>query len=106
MYLEPERGATFAYKDDPELTASVSRGKAFTLGDVGYMDEDGYLFILDRAKDMIISGGVNIYPAEIEGVLCPSIRRWATSRSSACPTRNGASRSRRSSRLVDGAQPG
>ena len=69
VYLEPERGATFPYKGDPELTASVSRGKAFTLGDVGYMDEDGYLFINHRAKDMIISGGVNIYPAEVEGVL-------------------------------------
>jgi long-chain acyl-CoA synthetase len=69
VYLEPERGAMFTYKDDPELTASVSRGKAFTLGDVGVMDEDGYLFIRDRAKDMIISGGVNIYPAEVEGVL-------------------------------------
>jgi long-chain acyl-CoA synthetase len=69
VYLESERGATFAYKGDPELTASVSKGKAFTLGDVGYMDEDGYLFINDRAKDMIISGGVNIYPAEVEGIL-------------------------------------
>jgi long-chain acyl-CoA synthetase len=69
VYLEPERGSTFAYKDDPELTASVTRGAAFTLGDVGSMDEDGYLFISDRAKDMIISGGVNIYPAEVEGVL-------------------------------------
>jgi long-chain acyl-CoA synthetase len=69
VYLEPERGETFAYKDDPELTASVRRGRAFTLGDVGYLDEDGYLFIRDRAKDMIISGGVNIYPAEVEGVL-------------------------------------
>ena len=69
VYLESERGATFTYKGDPELTASVSKGKAFTLGDVGYMDEDGYLFINDRAKDMIISGGVNIYPAEVEGVL-------------------------------------
>ncbi|HUC04660.1 MAG TPA: AMP-binding protein [Acidimicrobiales bacterium] len=69
VYLESERGATFAYKDDPELTASVSRGKAFTLGDIGCLDEDGYLFIRDRAKDMIISGGVNIYPAEVEGVL-------------------------------------
>lgn len=69
VYLEPEQGASFAYKGDPELTASVSKGKAFTLGDVGYMDTDGYLFINDRAKDMIISGGVNIYPAEVEGVL-------------------------------------
>ena len=74
-YLEPDRESTFAYKDDPELTASVTRGKAFTLGDLGYMDEDGYLFISDRAKDMIISGGVNIYPAEVEGVLAAH-RRW------------------------------
>ena len=59
---------TFEYKGDPELTRSVHRGTAFTLGDMGYLDEDGYLFICDRAKDLIISGGVNIYPAEIEGV--------------------------------------
>jgi long-chain acyl-CoA synthetase len=69
VFLESEMGPTFAYKNDPELTASVRRGRAFTLGDLGYMDEDGYLFINDRAKDMIISGGVNIYPAEVEGVL-------------------------------------
>ena len=69
VYLEPQHGPSFAYRNDPELTASVSKGNAFTLGDVGFMDEDGYLFIHDRAKDMIISGGVNIYPAEVEGVL-------------------------------------
>ena len=40
-----------------------------TVGDVGYLDEDGYLFLSDRKIDMIISGGVNIYPAEIEAVL-------------------------------------
>ena len=68
VYLEPE-AATFEYRNDPELTASVHKGRAFTLGDVGHMDTDGYLFISDRAKDMIISGGVNIYPAEVEGVL-------------------------------------
>jgi long-chain acyl-CoA synthetase len=68
VYLEPAM-RTFEYRDDPELTASVMRGKAFTLGDVGYLDADGYLFLRDRAKDMIISGGVNIFPAEIEGVL-------------------------------------
>jgi long-chain acyl-CoA synthetase len=68
VYIEP--GArTFEYRDDPELTASVSRGTAFTIGDVGYLDEDGYLFLCDRAKDMIISGGVNIYPAEVEAAL-------------------------------------
>ncbi|HEV2368569.1 MAG TPA: AMP-binding protein, partial [Acidimicrobiales bacterium] len=64
IYIETS-GARFEYREDPELTASVYRGNAFTLGDMGYLDEDGYLFIRDRAKDMIISGGVNIYPAEI-----------------------------------------
>jgi long-chain acyl-CoA synthetase len=68
VYLEAEFD-TFEYRNDPELTASVRRGRAFTLGDVGYLDPDGYLFLRDRAKDMIISGGVNIYPAEVEGVL-------------------------------------
>jgi long-chain acyl-CoA synthetase len=68
VFLEPA-SRTFEYKNDPELTASISRGKAFTLGDVGYLDDDGYLFLCDRAKDMIISGGVNIYPAEVEAVL-------------------------------------
>jgi long-chain acyl-CoA synthetase len=68
VYLEPDT-PTFEYRGEPELTKSVHRGKAFTLGDVGYLDEDGYLFLCDRAKDMIISGGVNIYPAEVEAVL-------------------------------------
>ena len=47
----------------------VRHGELFTLGDVGYLDEDGWLFLCDRKIDMIISGGVNIYPAEIEAVL-------------------------------------
>jgi long-chain acyl-CoA synthetase len=68
VYLEPDR-PTFEYRNDPGLTASVHLGRAFTLGDVGLLDEDGYLFLRDRVKDMIISGGVNIYPAEAEAVL-------------------------------------
>jgi long-chain acyl-CoA synthetase len=68
VYLEPDT-ATFRYRNDPELTEAVHRGRAFTLGDIGYLDDDGYLFLRDRAKDMIISGGVNIYPAESESVL-------------------------------------
>jgi long-chain acyl-CoA synthetase len=68
VFLE-SKGSAFEYKGEPELTRSVHRGRAFTLGDMGYLDEDGYLFICDRAKDLIISGGVNIFPAEIEGVL-------------------------------------
>jgi len=69
VYMQPEVGGDFEYRNDPELTKSIRRGRAFTIGDVGYLDDDGYLFISDRAKDMIISGGVNIYPAEVEGVL-------------------------------------
>jgi long-chain acyl-CoA synthetase len=68
VYLEPDR-PTFEYRNDPDLTASVHHGRAFTLGDIGFLDEDGYLFLRDRVKDMIISGGVNIYPAEAEAVL-------------------------------------
>ena len=68
VYMQ-SAGPRFEYRNDPELTASVFRDRAFTIGDVGYLDEDGYLFLCDRAKDMIISGGVNIYPAEVEGVL-------------------------------------
>ncbi len=68
IYLD-SKGSAFEYKGEPDLTRSVHRGTAFTIGDMGYLDEDGYLFVRDRAKDVIISGGVNIYPAEIEGVL-------------------------------------
>ena len=57
------------YRGDEQLTSGAYRGDMFTIGDVGYLDEDGFLFIQDRAKDMIISGGVNIFPAEVEAVL-------------------------------------
>ena len=59
----------FVYKGDPAKTAAGRRGGFFTVGDIGYLDEDGYLFLCDRKADMIISGGANIYPAEIEGEL-------------------------------------
>jgi long-chain acyl-CoA synthetase len=61
--------ATFEYHKDAEKTKAARVGKLFTLQDIGYLDEDGYLFLCDRKNDMIISGGVNIYPAEIEGEL-------------------------------------
>ena len=53
----------------PEATAETMRGGWLHTGDAGYVDEEGYLFIRDRIKDMIVSGAENIYPAEIEGVL-------------------------------------
>lgn len=63
-------GVDFEYHNAPEKTAAAHREPGVgTLGDVGYLDADGYLFLSDRKIDMVISGGVNIYPAEIEGVL-------------------------------------
>jgi long-chain acyl-CoA synthetase len=59
----------FAYKGDPAKTAANRRGDYFTVGDVGEVDDDGFLYLRDRKIDMIISGGVNIYPAEVEAVL-------------------------------------
>ena len=47
----------------------MERDGYLTMGDIGYIDDDGFLFIVDRSADMVISGGVNIYPAEIEAVL-------------------------------------
>jgi long-chain acyl-CoA synthetase len=61
--------ATFEYKGDSRKTEENRREGFFTVGDIGYLDSDGYLFLCDRKSDMIISGGVNIYPAEIVSVL-------------------------------------
>jgi long-chain acyl-CoA synthetase len=59
----------FTYHNQPEQRAAIDRDGFITSGDVGYLDADGYLFLCDRKRDMVISGGVNIYPAEIEAVL-------------------------------------
>ena len=60
----------FEYKGDKEKTDESHDAEGFfTVGDVGYLNEDGYLFLCDRKTDMIIAGGVNIYPAEIEGAI-------------------------------------
>ena len=63
------QSADFEYHGDKEKTRKNRIGKFFTVGDVGYLDDDGFLFLCDRKTDMIISGGANIYPAEIENVL-------------------------------------
>ncbi len=70
LYIKNVMAADFEYHKDATKTASVHREPGlFTMGDVGMIDEDGYLHLTDRKIDMIISGGVNIYPAEIERVL-------------------------------------
>ena len=67
IYMENDVG--FVYHGDPEQTQAAFKDRRFSLGDVGHLDADGYLFISDRAKDMIITGGTNVYPAEIEAAL-------------------------------------
>jgi long-chain acyl-CoA synthetase len=63
-------GPEFSYHNDPKKTAEARNDKGWsTLGDVGYVDKDGYLYLTDRKAFMIISGGVNIYPQEAENVL-------------------------------------
>ncbi len=72
IYFEGEAAATFQYHNDPEKTAGSRdpKGRGWsTLGDVGRLDEDGFLYLTDRKAYMIISGGVNIYPQEAENVL-------------------------------------
>jgi len=61
--------SSFSYHNDDQKTRAARAGDLFTVGDIGYLDEDGYLFLCDRDSDVIISGGVNIYPAEIEAEL-------------------------------------
>ncbi len=68
VYMHMQTG-NFEYFKDKEKTDRSFRGKFFTVGDAGYLDDDGWLFLSDRKIDMIISGGANIYPAEIESEL-------------------------------------
>jgi fatty-acyl-CoA synthase len=63
-------GRSFEYHNDPAKTASIANARGWrTLGDIGYLDSDGYLYLTDRQAHMIIAGGVNIYPQEAEDVL-------------------------------------
>lgn len=69
VWLKAPAANRFRYHNDDEKTDSAYRGDYFTLGDVGYLDDDGFLFLTDRSANLIISGGVNIYPAEVDAVL-------------------------------------
>jgi long-chain acyl-CoA synthetase len=64
-----ENGVGFSYYNDPDETQRAYKGQRFSLGDLGYLDEDRYLFLSGRATDMIITGGTNVYPAEVEAAL-------------------------------------
>jgi long-chain acyl-CoA synthetase len=69
IYISRYTGDRFHYLGDPEKTRACFRGELFTVGDVGYVDDEGFLFICDRKIDMIICSGMKVYSAEVEGVL-------------------------------------
>jgi long-chain acyl-CoA synthetase len=69
VWCHPPTFGHFEYWGDPAKTASAWRNGSFTVGDLGRLDDDGYLFLDGRRDDLIISGGVNVYPAEVEHVL-------------------------------------
>jgi len=69
VYVSAFAGQRFRYHNAPDKTDQAWEGDYFTVGDMGWVDEDGYLFLADRRTDLIISGGVNVYPAEVEAAL-------------------------------------
>lgn len=70
LYFKDTTGRGIIYHNDPEKTAAAHIAPGvFSLGEIAYMDDDGYVYITDRFSDMVVSGGVNIYPAESENVL-------------------------------------
>ena len=79
IYARQPAYPDFTYNNNPEARRAIERDGLWTIGDMGYLDDEGYLYVCDRASDMVISGGVNIYPAEIEAVLAamPGVRDCA-----------------------------
>jgi long-chain acyl-CoA synthetase len=69
IYIDQPAFPDFTYVGNDDARARMARGRLKTMGDIGFIDDEGFLFIVDRQADMVISGGVNIYPVEIEAVL-------------------------------------
>lgn len=70
LYFEDSTGRGIVYPNDPEKSAKAHlRPGVFTIGEIGYVTDDGFVYITDRFSDMIVAGGVNIYPAEAEAVI-------------------------------------
>ncbi len=69
VFVRSSTNSEFTYHGREAERAEIEKDGLITLGDMGYLDEDGFLFLCDRKRDMVISGGVNIYPAEIEAAL-------------------------------------
>ena len=80
VYLRVPEGGRFEYYGDEPKTRAAYSGPFFTLGDIGMLDADGYLYLRDRSADVIHSGGVNVYPAEVDAVLVthPAVADAAT----------------------------
>ncbi len=70
IWCEVPPFASFSYFENPEATAAAWSDGAFSVGDLGRLDDDGYLYVTGRRTDLIITGGVNVYPAEVEAALC------------------------------------
>jgi long-chain acyl-CoA synthetase len=79
IYTRQPAFPEFTYNNNPEARARLERDGLCSVGDMGFLDAEGYLYVCDRASDMVISGGVNIYPAEIEAALAmmPGVRDCA-----------------------------
>jgi len=69
LYMKPRGGGQFQYFKAPEKTHAATLGDFITAGDIGHLDEDGYLFLSGRSAELVICGGANVYPAEADEVL-------------------------------------
>jgi len=80
VWLKAPATGRFSYFKDEAKTASTYVGDRFTLGDMGYVDDEGYLYLTDRTANLIITGGVNVYPAEVDAALLehPAVADAAT----------------------------